>query len=61
MAMLFYNINYTARGAGAIDELKRTGFFGEKNELNDIKTAHFFSSETLVWGNYDLKKMQEFC
>lgn len=61
MAMLFYNINYTARGAGAIDELKRTGFFGEKNELNDIKTAHFFSSETLVWGNYDLTKMQEFC
>lgn len=61
MAMIFYNIYYTARGVGAIDELKETGFFGEKNELKDIKTAHFFSSETLVWGDYDLKKMQEFC
>ncbi|MGP9026482.1 putative phage abortive infection protein [Candidatus Enterococcus leclercqii] len=61
MAMIFYNINYTERGSGAMEELKGTGFFGEKSELSDMKTAHFFSSETLVWGNYDLKKMQEFC
>ncbi len=61
MAMIFYNINYTERGSGAMEELKGTGFFGEKSELSDMKTAHFFSPETLVWGNYDLKKMQEFC
>lgn len=61
MAMIFYNINYTERGSGAIGELKGTGFFGEKIELNDLKSAHFFSPETLVWGKYDLKKMQEFC
>lgn len=61
MAMIFYNISYTERGSGAIEELKGTGFFGEKCELNDIESAHFFSPETLVWGNYDLKKMQEFC
>ncbi|NTS12977.1 hypothetical protein HQ951_12490, partial [Enterococcus faecium] len=61
MAMIFYNITFTDRGSGAIGELKGTGFFGEKNELDDIESAHFFSPETLVWGNYDLKKMQEFC
>lgn len=61
MAMIFYNIYYTERGSGAMEELKGTGFFGEKSELSDMKTAHFFSPETLVWGNYDLKKMQEFC
>lgn len=61
MAMIFYNSNFTDRGYGAMKELKGTGFFGEKSELNDIESAHFFSPETLVWGNYDLKKMQEFC
>lgn len=61
MAMIFYNITFTDRGSGAIEELKGTGFFGEKSELNDMESAHFFSSETLVWGKYDLKKMQEFC
>ncbi|MBO1123633.1 hypothetical protein FQS88_17440 [Enterococcus casseliflavus] len=61
MAMIFYNVTFTDRGSGAIGELKGTGFFGEKNELDDIESAHFFSPETLVWGNYDLKKMQEFC
>lgn len=61
MAMIFYNINYTHRGSGAIEELKGTGFFGEKTELIDLENAHFFSPETLIWGNYDLKKMQEFC
>lgn len=61
MAMIFYNINYTHRGSGAIEELKGTSFFGDKNELSDIESAHFFSGETLVWGNDDLKKMQEFC
>ena len=61
MAMIFYNITFTDRGSGALGELKGTGFFGEKNELDDIESAHFFSPETLVWGNYDLKKMQEFC
>ena len=61
MAMIFYNINYTHRGSGAIEELKGTSFFGEKDELSDMESAHFFSAETLVWGNDDLKKMQEFC
>ncbi|MBK0038845.1 MULTISPECIES: putative phage abortive infection protein [unclassified Enterococcus] len=61
MAMIFYNSNFTDRGYGAMKELKGTGFFGEKSELKDIESAHFFSPETLVWGNYDLKKMQEFC
>lgn len=53
MAMIFYNINFTNRGYGAMKELKETGYFGEKCELNDIESAHFFSPETLVWGNYD--------
>lgn len=61
MAMIFYNINYTERGSGAIEELKGTGFFGDRSELSDMKSTHFFSPETLVWGDYDLKKMQEFC
>lgn len=61
MAMIFYNSNFTERGSGAMEELIGTGFFGEKSELSDMKTAHFFSPETLVWDNYDLKKMQEFC
>ncbi|MGF1944510.1 putative phage abortive infection protein [Enterococcus casseliflavus] len=61
MAMIFYNINYTHRGSGAIEELKGTSFFGEKDELSDMESAHFFSAGTLVWGNDDLKKMQEFC
>lgn len=61
MAMIFYNIYYTERGSGALEELKGTGFFGEKSELNGMESAHFFSPETLVWGNDDLKRMQEFC
>lgn len=61
MAMIFYNINYTERGSGAIEELKGTSFFGEINELQDMMSAHFFSPDTLVWKKYDLKKMQEFC
>lgn len=61
MAMIFYNINYTERGSGAVDELKGTCFFGEINELQDMNSAHFFSPGSLVWKKYDLKKMQEFC
>ncbi|MGF1995895.1 putative phage abortive infection protein [Enterococcus casseliflavus] len=61
MAMIFYNINYTERGSGAIEELKGTSFFGEINELQDMMSAHFFSPDTLVWKKYDLIKMQEFC
>lgn len=61
MAMIFYNIYYTERGSGALKELRGTGFFGDKSELNDLESAHFFSPETLVWGKDDLVKMKEFC
>ncbi len=43
MAIIFYNIYYTERGSGALKELKGNGFFGEKSELNDLESAHFFS------------------
>lgn len=61
MAMIFYNIQFTNRGSGAIKELRGTEFFGEESELIDMESAHFFSPETLIWGIDDLKKMRDFC
>ncbi|WP_144772009.1 putative phage abortive infection protein [Enterococcus casseliflavus] len=61
LVILYYFTFYTDRGTTLKKELLETSFFGEKNELNSFDRAYFFKKESLIWGEEDLKNMQEFC
>lgn len=61
LVILYYFAFYTDRGTTLKKELLETSFFGEQNELSSFDMAYFFKKESLIWGEKDLKNMQEFC
>lgn len=61
LVILYYFAFYTDRGTILKKELLETAFFGEQNELISFDSAYFFKKESLIWGEEDLKNMQEFC
>ncbi|WP_270790694.1 putative phage abortive infection protein, partial [Enterococcus casseliflavus] len=61
LVILYYFAFFTDRGTTLKNELLETSFFGEQNELSSFDRAYFFKKESLIWGEEDLKNMQEFC
>ena len=61
LVILYYFAYYTDRGAKMKKELLATSFFGEQDELSTFDKALFFQKKSLIWGEEDLKNMQEFC
>ena len=59
MLVLFYYAAYTFEGEELFDELKRTTFFGEPQELLENVEPTFFSKSDLLWEADDLAIMSE--
>lgn len=59
MLVLFYYSAYTFEGEELFDELKRTTFFGEPQELLENVEPTFFSKSDLLWEADDLAIMRE--
>ena len=60
MLVIFYNAVYTERGSGLLNEISKTTFFGESQELLEDGTIQHFNSSSLLWTFDDLKIMREF-
>lgn len=60
MLVIFYNAVYTERGSGLLNEISKTTFFGESQELLEDGTIQHFNSSSLLWTSDDLKIMREF-
>lgn len=60
MLVIFYNAAYTERGKGLLQEIRKTTFFGEHQDLLEDRTVQHFNSDSLIWKSEDLKIMREF-
>ena len=56
MLVIFYNAAYTKRGQGLLDELQKTTFFGNRE---DIMNNQHFDRKKLFWEKNDVNKMLE--
>ncbi|EOA7301065.1 putative phage abortive infection protein [Enterococcus faecium] len=56
MLVIFYNAAYTKRGQGLLDELQKTTFFGNRE---DIMNNQHFDRKKLFWEENDVNKMLE--
>lgn len=56
MLVIFYNAAYTKRGQGLLDELQKTLFFGNRE---DIMNNQHFDRKKLFWEEDDVNKMLE--
>lgn len=60
LLVIFYNAAYTERGSGLLEEISKTTFFGESQELEENKTVQHFNPSLLIWKSKDLETMRNF-